>query len=296
MVSWFYIKKACEPLHVQFNLPDRTVSVINTIPEARPDLEVTARLYDFQSKVRWEKTEKAGAPANAFKETFAVPNLPDLGPVSFVKLELRDARKELVSDNFYWLAGAGGDGLRALQKLSMVRLEARSKAEVRGNDTIVTATVSNPTDQLAFFIQLAVTRGPRGEEALPVLWSDNYFSLPPHESREVTARISTADLAGAAPALEVGGWNIQSDYECKALAVSKAEVKPGEPFTVTAEIANTFLDGSRVILTVDGKPAASKWAWARADKKDNVIFKLSLDEPGKHEIRVVGNAASIVVR
>jgi len=296
MVSWFYIKKACEPLHVQLNLPDRRVSLINTRQEPRPDLEVTARLYDFQANVRWEKTEKAGVPANAYQEAFAVPSLPDLGPVSFVRLELRDARKTLLSDNFYWLAGRDADGLKALQKLPLVKLATSSKAEVRGADTVVTASVSNPTDRLAFFIQLAVTKGPRGEEALPVLWSDNYFSLLPHESREVTARIATADLAGTAATLEVGGWNIQSEYECTSLAASKAEVKPGEPLTVTAEIANTFLDGSRVALTVDGKPAATRWAWARADKRDAVAFKLQLDEPGKHEIRVGNKTANIVVR
>ena len=296
MVSWFYVKKACEPLHVQFNLPDRMVSVINTRQEPQRDLEVTARLYDFQSKVRWEKTEKAGAAANAFKEAFAIPNPPDLGPVSFVKLELRDARKELVSDNFYWLSGSDSDGPKALQKLPSVKLQTRSKVEVRGDDTIVAARVSNPTDQLAFFIQLAVTKGPRGEEALPVLWSDNYFSLPPHESRELTASISTADLAGVAATLEVGGWNIQSEYECRNLAPSKAEVTPNEPLIVTAEIANTFLDGSRVVLTVDGKAVVSRWAWARAGRKDNVVFKLQLGEPGKHEIRVADKTASIAVR
>jgi len=296
MVSYFFIRKACEPLHVQLNLPDRMVSIINARREARPDLEVAARVYDFQSKVRWEKTEKANVSANAYKETFAVPNPPDLGPVSFVKLELRDATKELVSDNFYWLSGSNGDGLKALQKLPSVKLETSSKVETRGGDTVVTARVSNPTDRLAFFIQLAVTKGPRGEEALPVLWSDNYFSLPPRESREVTARISSADLAGAVPTLEVGGWNIESEYECVNLAPPEAEVKATEPFTMTAEIANTFLDGSRVTLTVDGKPVATPWAWARADKRERVTFNLQLDEPGKHELRVGNKTASIVVR
>jgi exo-1,4-beta-D-glucosaminidase len=296
MVSWFYIKKACEPVHVQFNLPDRMVSVINTRPEPQPDLHVTACLYDFQAKMRWEKTEKVGAPANAYKEAFAVPNLPDLGPVSFVKLLLKDASNRLISDNFYWLAGDKDDGLRALQRLPLVRLEARAGVEVRGGDTIVAARVANPTDQLAFFVQLAVTKVPRGEEALPVFWSDNYFSLLPHESREVTARIATADLAPATPTLELGGWNILTEYECRNLTATRAAVRANQPLTLTAEIANTFLDGSRVVLTVDGKPAATRWAWARADKTDTVAFKLQLDEPGRHEIRVGSKAAIILVR
>ena len=108
--------------------------------------------------------------------------------------------------------------------------------------------------------------------------------------------ISAADLDGAIPTLEVGGWNIVSDDECMNLAPSEAEVNSNEPFTMKAEIANTFLDGSRVILMVNGKPVATRWAWARADKRDNVPFNLQLDRPGKHEIRVGNKTANIVVR
>ena len=55
MVSWFYIKRACEPLHVQLNLPDRIVSVINTRLTPQPDLAVRARVFDLGAKLLWEK-------------------------------------------------------------------------------------------------------------------------------------------------------------------------------------------------------------------------------------------------
>ena len=288
MVSWFYLKKAGEPLHVQMNLPDRMVSVINTRLAPQPGLEVTARVYDLDAKLRWQQTARLDAPANAFKEAFAVTNLDEATPVSFVKLELKDARGQLVSDNFYWRAGKNADGLKALQKLPPVRLKTDCRTETRGGDTVVRATISNPTEQLAFFIQLAVTKGVRGEEALPVLWSDNYFSLLPHESREITATIAAKDLAGAKPVLEVGGWNISTDFNCAALTASAKEIKVGEPFTVTASIADTFLDGSRVCLNVDGKPTGFGRAWARGGQREELAFSLTFEQPGKYAL-AVGN-------
>lgn len=73
--------------------------------------------------------------------------------------------------------------------------------------------------------------------------------------------------------MEAGGWNIQTDYDCRNLTISSAEVKADEPVTVSATIANTFLDGSRVTLLVDGQPANSKWAWARGGKSDGGVLR-----------------------
>ncbi|MHB9048006.1 MAG: glycoside hydrolase family 2 protein, partial [Pirellulales bacterium] len=286
MVSWFYIKKACEPLHVQLNLPDRTVSVINTTEEARADLTLAASVYDLDAKRRWHKTAKANAPANAYKEAFEVAIPPDLGPVAFVKLQLADARGAVLSENFYWLPAADADGLKALGQLPLVRLTKSFSAERRGRETVLRAEVSNPTDKLAFFVQLAATKGPKGGEILPVVWDDNYFSLLPGESRVITARVATVDCGGAAPVLEVGGWNVQTDFDCTSLAVSSTKAKPGEAIKATATIAETFLDGSRVAILVDGQPESSKWAWARDGRRDRVEFTLQLDRPGEHAIQV----------
>jgi hypothetical protein len=144
------------------------------------------------------------------------------------------------------------------------------------------------TGQLAFFIQPAVTKGVRGEEALPVLWSDNYFSLLPHQSREITATIAARDVAGAKPVLEVGGWNIVTDFDCAALTASAKKIKAGEPFTVTASIVNTFLDGSQVCLHADGKPTGFGRAWARGGQGQELAFPLTFERPGKYAL-AVGN-------
>ena len=96
--------------------------------------------------------------------------------------------------------------------------------------------------------------------------------------------------------LEVGGWNVETDFDCTSLQVSQTDVKLGEPVTVTANIANTFLDGSRVTLILDGQPAVSKWAWARAGKSDTVSFDVQLGRPGRHRLQVGKTTGTITVR
>jgi len=70
--------------------------------------------------------------------------------------------------------------------------------------------VENPTRDLAFMVHLEVNKGQGGEEILPILWEDNYFSLLPGERREVTATYKTSELARAAPVVHVDGWNIRA--------------------------------------------------------------------------------------
>ena len=96
-------------------------------------------------------------------------------------------------------------------------------------------------------------------------------------------------------AVEVGGWNIETSYRCIGLKPSRTSVKAGEPFTVTAVITDTFLDGSRVALLVDGQPADAQWSWARGSKRAELAFKLTLCEPGTHRLTVADRTVEVKV-
>jgi exo-1,4-beta-D-glucosaminidase len=66
--------------------------------------------------------------------------------------------------------------------------------------------LKNPSKTIAFMVRLKAEQ--KGQELLPVLWEDNYFSLLPGEERQVTA-IHDADVAGTAPLQVVTqGWNV----------------------------------------------------------------------------------------
>jgi hypothetical protein len=286
MVSWFYAKKACEPLHVQLNLVDRTVAVINLQSAPQPDLHVRARVFDLNAGLLWEKSMKTNAPADAYRDCFAIPEPDGATQVYFVKLELRNREGRLVSDNFYWLRAKGVDDLKSLQTLPPVTLKSSLRIERHGDEQMARVHIANPRGSIAFFVQVALTQGAGGAEILPVLWDDNYFSLLPGETREIAARFPAAASSGARPVLEVGGWNVESDFTCTGLRISPETVKAGQRFTVTAACSNTFLDGSRVWLKVDGKPAADQWVWHRQGETSAVEFSTTITQPGVHELAV----------
>jgi hypothetical protein len=144
--------------------------------------------------------------------------------------------------------------------------------------------VTNPTHHIAFFVQLALTRDSNGAEILPVVWDDNYISLLPGESRDITARFAATAAGSAKPVLNVGGWNIETHFDCLALELSPKEIRVGEAGTVRGILGGTFLDGSRVFLRVDGESAAAGWAWAREGKTQTLTFPVRFERSGQHEI------------
>jgi len=209
-----------------------------------------------------EQRSHGGGQRN-YHDVLAIPAIDGLTPVYFVDLKLRNNAGDVVSRNFYWLPLKKETDYRALCNLPPVKLKASCRVERLGEESVIRTRVENPSDHVAFFVHLVLTRSDDREEVLPVFWDDNYISLAPHETRELTARVAAGAFGKKEPVLEVGGWNIQTEYQCKALKVSQTQLKAKETLTVTAQIADTFLDGSRVTLLVDGQPVDKKWAWAR---------------------------------
>jgi Concanavalin A-like lectin/glucanases superfamily len=100
--SYYGVKKACEPVHVQLDLSNDTVAVTNTTLEARSGLKLTARVYSLDNKLLLSKDAVVNAAADAMTPAFPLALAPLMGDgVVLVRLELRGADGQLVSDNFY---------------------------------------------------------------------------------------------------------------------------------------------------------------------------------------------------
>ena len=73
-------------------------------------------------------------------------------------------------------------------------------------------TLQNTSSKVAFFIRLKLMRrgtgNESGEQVVPVLWEDNYVSLLPGETKQLTAKYKLSELHGAPPAVEVRGLNV----------------------------------------------------------------------------------------
>jgi len=89
-----------------------------------------------------------------------------------------------------------------------VTLEASPTAASGDAGAEVSVTLANPSDAIAFFVELRVV-GDDESSILPVLWNDNYVSILPGERRELKARFpETDDVSGAKLALK--GWNVSA--------------------------------------------------------------------------------------
>jgi exo-1,4-beta-D-glucosaminidase len=226
--GYFGAKKAGEPLHVQYSYDDRSVVVVSTRREASPGLVVSARVYDFDLRELFTREAKADAPPDSSTRVFVLPPPPETKDgVFFVALSLRDADGRETSANFYWLPAklsriawdktddtafapiAEHEDLTALARLPRVRLDATGRVERRKDGDRVRVTVRNPTKSLAFQVHVGVRSAGSPDEALPVLWEDNYLSLLPGESKEIAAWYPEPGTLGDDPRLVVDGWNVE---------------------------------------------------------------------------------------
>jgi hypothetical protein len=73
----------------------------------------------------------------------------------------------------------------------------------------VRVAVRNPGRDLAFMIHVGVHEEGSDDEILPVLWDDNYVSLLPGESKELSARFPGGGAVRAGTSVLVDGWNVQ---------------------------------------------------------------------------------------
>ena len=132
----------------------------------------------------------------------------------------------MVGSNFYWMSTtpetfdwsksnwyttptASQTDFTGLAQLPKVKLATSILTERRSDQEVTHVTVRNPSKSLAFFIRLKLDRGANGEEVLPILWQDNYFSLLPGESREITATYQAKQLGSAKPVVTARGWNTE---------------------------------------------------------------------------------------
>ena len=226
--GYFGTKKAQEIVHVQYDWDTNSVSVVNGTYGDLSGLKAIARLFNIDGKEVGSREATINVPADSSVKALDLPAPPNLSTTYFLKLQLTDSlgRRDL-SNNFYWLSTKLDTmdwkhkkdtvytpqkdfaDLTGLNSLPQVKLEtqARFPDEV-GTTGSIHVTVKNPSSSVAFMVHLRVTKGPNGDDLVPIFWDDNYFSLLPGGEKSVSVSFARADLGGTEPALTIDGYNI----------------------------------------------------------------------------------------
>ncbi len=205
--SFYGVKKACERVHVQLDLSDYNVAVVNTTNEAQPGLLLSARVYSLDNKLLFHKEEKHDSPPDAVTDAFKLDVAPLFASdgVVLVKLELRAPSGETVSDNFYWI-GAKSASYRRLNRLGPASLAVTAKSAHTGDNVRVRVELHNAGTTASLATKLALLNAD-GSRILPAFYSDNYVSLLPGEAREIEIEYPAKAANGDAE-LALRGWNL----------------------------------------------------------------------------------------
>jgi exo-1,4-beta-D-glucosaminidase len=226
--GYFGTKKAMEPLHVQYDYDNHSVAVVNDTYSERTNMKVRARVYSLAGKLLSDQEQSVDVPADGAVKALDLPQADSKTMTFFVRLDLRNARGKAVSDNFYWLSAkpdtldwakkqdtvytpqAEFGDLTGLAALPQVRLKTSAAIDqpVGASEGKSHIRVKNPSTSVAFQIRLRLANRKDGLDVVPVFWEDNYFSLLPGEERMISVRYDTAELHGAHPVIQVGGFNI----------------------------------------------------------------------------------------
>ena len=205
--GYYFMQRACEPVHIQFNLDDSAVAVINRSYTLQNGLKAEADVYNADGRLMNHQSGSVSLKGSDLKEVLSLSSiLQGQQGVNFIMLHLKDAQGRLISSNTYWLqAKHDYTSLKSMKRTDVqVKLSNTLKSRTENSYTI---KVSNPSKQLAFFLNPQVMSG--DEEIMPCFWSDNYFSLAPGESRTVTVRVPAALMKGKTQIL-VSGWNVEA--------------------------------------------------------------------------------------
>ncbi|MGH9615184.1 MAG: glycosyl hydrolase 2 galactose-binding domain-containing protein [Acidobacteriaceae bacterium] len=207
--SFFAVKSAAEPIHIQMNEANRMLQVINNLPEPISGDTAHLSILNLDGTSALERDTAVNGPADSAIDLGEVPIPRNLSDVYFVRMELRDSTGKVVSRNLYWKPKpADGEDLTPLDKLPVMHLTGSLARHDANGRMLLDVTLHNPGDTMALMAHLQLRRKSSDKRVLPVFYSDNYISLAPGESRTVAIDAAEADLNGDTPLVVLDGWNV----------------------------------------------------------------------------------------
>ena len=222
--GYFGVKKACQPLHIQYSYDDRSIVVVNSTYQAAQGLAASVVVHGLAWNKLFEAQSTIDAAADSSQRVFEIPDsLYASGErIFFIDLTLKDASGRVVSRNFYWVPGTlttfdwdrteythtpaeRYEDLSALANLPQATVDAHAEIENTAEGRKVVLHLENTSSNLAFQVSAAV-RTASGDLIAPVFWNDNWIELAPGEKETLTALLSQD--APDSPVVKIEGWNV----------------------------------------------------------------------------------------
>jgi len=224
--AYFGTQKAGQPTTLIYNYDNNEVYASNDAMEGIDNYEAEIKVYDINSKVVFEENIDISLGDNEYKSIWTLPRLPGNREIYFLDLKFKNSSGNIVSDNFYWLPTRKDlmdwdktlwfytpqkqyADFTKINSMPKVGIEVKKEIVSQGKEWDVNVEVSNPSDNLAFFIELKAVRKSDGAPVLPVFWDENYISLPPGESKTLNVKFYGSDLGNDELEIKIQGVNLK---------------------------------------------------------------------------------------
>lgn len=197
--AYFGCRKACEPLHIQYNASTGNVEVVNQGVGTHKNLRATVKVISLDGKVLSHYMKKVTSEDDSCL-SLPAPEKPAGNDAYMLCLTLVEGRT-IVSENRYLLTAEDGD-FSALEKLPVVEL----KKTIAVNGTSAEVTLEAPSTAVMVRLNL---KDANGEQILPVHYTDNYFHLFAGEKKVVRIDWSAEDQHTDTVTVDVTGYNVK---------------------------------------------------------------------------------------
>ena len=144
--GYFGYKHGAEPIHIQLNLNDSVVCVLNQTAGKISSATASVLLYDMHGKLISEKSDPVTLEAHQLKLLNKVILPVNTDQVFFLKLLLKDGDKTL-DENLYWLSNKK----HSYEKLNDLAKTVATTVIKRGETGNASIEISNPGKETAFF-------------------------------------------------------------------------------------------------------------------------------------------------
>jgi alpha-L-fucosidase len=238
--AFFGVKKACEPLHAQYNVLTGHAELVN-IAAGEQHVTVAAHIYNKEGKELWSHSRQIRSTDDTTIDCFPIEvpashqgsyllrltvsrdsaacgkdscgkdscgkdscGKDSCGQDSCGQASCCSAAKGLPADNSYLLSTTATQ--QDLRSLPQARVSLLAANDGTPDEFIVTNTDTIP----AFMVRLNLVGATDNEQVLPVEYSDNYFHLLPGEQRRITIRWKAEDARGQEPKIVVSGFNVDT--------------------------------------------------------------------------------------
>lgn len=206
--AYFAIKKASEPLHIQWNPATDEVEVVNYSAGTHKGLTAKVQVLNMDASVAWEKETVVDSNEDTTEKCIKLEFPENLSKVHFIKMTLTEDGN-VISDNFYHRS-LEENNYRDLQQLPKVALESATTVDKNADGTwSAVSVIENKTSAPALMIRLNVVGDKDGQQILPVFYSDNYFSLLPGEKKEIRMNWKDEDTRGNEGKVLITGYNVE---------------------------------------------------------------------------------------